>query len=552
MRGRSSTSRDDIALIEATLDAIDAETLRLLVRELARRTSTTDRAWLLDELLRRVRRDVPGWQLPVADPRLLADVAECMRRTARYDGDPCEVDDLLRRAGRALVSGDPAAARSTYDQLLPALLDGEIGLHYDELLEEVLEVDLFDAALCWLAATYLTTPISERPTALLRVLDHAWRMTAVTTVIEGMERVSGQPLPDLDEFVPSWIAALDRATPRNGAWNLDVAAMKREAILVQQGVDGLGRQAKRSKSPDDYRAWIEALVAQERWDDAYTAVLGAARQLKKPHQAAFFDAAATLARRRGGDDLAHLEAAWRALPTVARFLRVVDRGAPNGADLRKRALEASKGVRASPRLDAVIAIATANVEHLVSLVSTATALGWSGDHPSWIAFPALVRIVGGVAPEGTARHEVCVALGASDDGFMEPLDEMHYGLFDPFDNAGPRSLAPREPISIATLIERAQLEVDADAAPTIYAALRKAAERRLGGILKNQRRRHYGSVATLVACCVELDGRADAWLARVRDQGRRYPAFRSALDSALAGKHLTTRTGVGAGYADGL
>jgi hypothetical protein len=130
---------------------------------------------------------------------------------------------------------------------------------------------------------------------------------------------------------------------------------------------------------------------------------------------------------------------------------------------------------------------------------------------------------------------------------MEPLDEMQYGLFDPFDNSGPRSLSPRMPISIAMLIDRAQLEVDADTARRIYAALRKAVERRLGGILKNQRRRHYGSVATLVACCMELDGRADAWLARVRDQGRRYPAFRSVLDSTLAGQHLT-----GAGYAEGL
>lgn len=292
-------------------------------------------------------------------------------------------------------------------------------------------------------------------------------------------------------------------------------------------------------------------MAHERWDDAYTAVIGAARQLKKPHQAAFFDAAATLARRRGADEKEHLEAAWRAVPTVARFLRVVGHGAPNTAELRKRAIDASKGVRASARLSAVIAIATADVDRLVSLVSTAPALGWSGDHPGWIAFPALVRIVGGAAPKGTARHEVCAALGASDDGFMEPIDEMQFALLDPFDNVGPRSLAPTKAMSIASLIDRVEIEVDAATTRAIHAALRKAAERRLGGILKNQRRRHYGSVATLLACCVELADRSDAWLARIRDQGRRFPAFRSALDSALDGSHLTTRAKVSSHYADG-
>lgn len=135
---------------------------------------------------------------------------------------------------------------------------------------------------------------------------------------------------------------------------------------------------------------------------------------------------------------------------------------------------------------------------------------------------------------------------------MEPLDEMQYGLFNPFDDVGPRSLAPMKPMSIATLIDRVQIQVDAAARRAIHAALRKAAERRLGGILKNKRRRHYGSVATLVACCVELDGRSDAWLARLQDDARRYPAFRSALDSALAGTNLTTRAIARARYADTL
>lgn len=538
-------------MIESAIDVIDAESLRALVRDLALRASATDRAWLVDELMRRARRQVAGWKPPGSDQRLLADVAECIRRTARYDGSPAEVDDLLRRAARSLIAGDAAQARTAYDQLFPVLLDGEISLDYDELLEEVLEVDLLDAALCWLAATYLTTRFAERPMALLRVLDQTWRMAAVTTMLDGMQRVSGQPLPDLDEFLPQWIAALDRARTGNTAWNVDVGPLRREAILLHEGVDGLGRQAKRSKSPEDYRAWIDALVAEERWDDAYAAVIAAAKQQKKPHQAAFFDAAATLARRRGTDEAAHLEAAWRALPTVARFLRVVDH--EHGADLRIRARAVSKGIRSSPRLDAVIAIATADVDRLVSLVSTAPALGWSGDHSGWIAFPALVKIVGGVAPVGTARHEVCVGLDESDDGFIEPLDEMQYGLFDPFDEVGPRSLVPMKPMSIATLIDRAQIQVDAAARrAAIHAALRNAAERRLDGILKNKRRRHYGSVATLVACCVELDGRSDAWLARLQGQARRYPAFRSALDSALAGRNVTTRAIAGARYADTL
>jgi hypothetical protein len=66
-------------------------------------------------------------------------------------------------------------------------------------------------------------------------------------------------------------------------------------------------------------------------------------------------------------------------------------------------------------------------------------------------------------------------------------------------------------------------------------AMKAAARKRALGVTGEKRRRHYGHAATLVACCVELEGGAAAsdWLAEIRAQTSRFYAFREELARAL-------------------
>ena len=62
--------------------------------------------------------------------------------------------------------------------------------------------------------------------------------------------------------------------------------------------------------------------------------------------------------------------------------------------------------------------------------------------------------------------------------------------------------------------------------------LKKAAERRLDGLTREQKRRHYGHAAELVAAVVASDPSpaTAGWAASIREAYRRYPALCRALD----------------------
>jgi len=79
-------------------------------------------------------------------------------------------------------------------------------------------------------------------------------------------------------------------------------------------------------------------------------------------------------------------------------------------------------------------------------------------------------------------------------------------------------------------------ETSGDKARTaVLRAMRKAAEKRVAGVIENKRRRHYDHAAKLVATCDALDSSPEtvSWVAGVRDEYRRYPAFQRELASHL-------------------
>jgi hypothetical protein len=65
----------------------------------------------------------------------------------------------------------------------------------------------------------------------------------------------------------------------------------------------------------------------------------------------------------------------------------------------------------------------------------------------------------------------------------------------------------------------------------VLKTMRKAAEKRIAGVIKNKRRRYYGHAASLAKACVAVDPTPEtaAWMATIRNTYRRYPALQREL-----------------------
>jgi hypothetical protein len=173
------------------------------------------------------------------------------------------------------------------------------------------------------------------------------------------------------------------------------------------------------------------------------------------------------------------------------------------------------------------------VHSAAKLLARVPGLGWSSEeHPGHVLFPAFA----GLLAEGT-RAELAAELSASlEEAPYDPLD-MDWGNGDG-DEVRPKLSTP----SIAELISKARLSarIDPKNRGAMLEAMRAAAEKRAVGILGNKRRRHYGHVATLLACCLELApavGRQEEvadWVDVLRKRYSRFYAFQEELKRALA------------------
>ncbi|MCG5052216.1 MAG: hypothetical protein KA712_04585 [Myxococcales bacterium] len=69
----------------------------------------------------------------------------------------------------------------------------------------------------------------------------------------------------------------------------------------------------------------------------------------------------------------------------------------------------------------------------------------------------------------------------------------------------------------------------------VFAAMKRAAERRVAGVTEQKRRRHYGHAAELVATCVACDKTDETkrWAAALQAEYKRFPALRDAFERAL-------------------
>ena len=310
--------------IDRALEAMSAPELRAAVRAVLDELDEDVRASVVDTLIGRATKASSGWR-PARPSQRIVEEAKSFADAARHIGhaDPDDVTEHLRRATKALLSGDHASARAVFEAILPPIASVDIDLGQHELVEEVLGVDARACVAQYVASVYTTTPLRNRADAILRALEQVEGVGTLLSPIKDMEDVSAGALPDLGAFLPLWVKRLQRFRPSKDGWETEHERWLREAVFRADGVGGLERIARKTKRPQACLAWYEALADQGDWTAALKACDAAARMVRQSHwRGELLDGAALAAQELGRSDLSRrLEAAWRAAPTMTRLLR---------------------------------------------------------------------------------------------------------------------------------------------------------------------------------------------------------------------------------------
>jgi len=523
--------------VNEALDALGAEQLRDLLRELLDAVAPRERDALVATILESAARPSTGKRRPASPGERAAVAAECFAEAACQVGqaDPSSVDEHLEAGTVACHAGDYAIARRIFDALLPPVADGEIDLGQEELVEEVLTVDLQECASCYLTSAYHTTPPDERPDAVFRAFGIVESLAWLSDPVAAMEQVSPEPLPDLAAFLPSWTERLQREA--RGSW---FGGALREAIARTEGTAGLARRARTSRQPEDLRAWGEALARQGDREAALEAYAEAAMLVEEWTRGEFLDRAAALAHALGRDDfLARIEKAWREAPSLLRLLRWLTMQEPDPAEIVRRAQAAQQVCPpGADHLLGLLAVLQQEPVTAATLLGRAPGLGWSRDgHPGHVLFATLTWLLGG-SPPGSLRERVTECLRRRPTAWLladEELDDEEDGRGEAGDARLPTPdiLSALQAVGLPKALSRSvQL--------SLLGELRRAAEARVASVVEAKRRNHYGHAALLAGACSELaqhlgdDQAGAAWIEALRQRIHRYPAMKQELAASLA------------------
>jgi hypothetical protein len=305
----------------------------------------------------------------------------------------------------------------------------------------------------------------------------------------------------------------------------------REVVRRLEGTNGLAARARATRRGEDLRAWCRALVETRDWKAALAAFEEAAEAVRggSHWRGEFLDGAALAAQELGRQDLpARLERAWRAESSLLRLRRWLG-AARTTARVRSIAAEA---LDACPKRDerqrAVLHTVAGDLASAAKWLSMAPGRGWSSpEHPGHQVFPLFAELLS----QGDT--------GAWSDRQLSPvrsldLDALESMTADPDE---PRLQAPE----VAVILKAAGVEgpIRGETRSAMLAAMRKAAEKRVEGVTKKKRRRHYDHAAQVVAACAALDPTpaGGRWLAALRSRYSRYPALQGELN-----EHLGTST----------
>lgn len=510
--------------VDAALAAMSGDDLRDLLREMMIVIGERARRRVMNSIVNRAARGDSGWVPGALDDSDVAEAvvfAEAAERAGH--ADPPDFDERLRRGAAAFLRKDYAAAHRIFGALLRPIAQGAIDLGQDEIIEEVLAVDPSECVARYVVSAYMTAAPGLRADAVRAAIREVGTVGSLYEPIKGMERAAVEALPGLDAFLAEWRVLVEReaADDRRGGWGSNSARWLREVARRIDGSAGLAQVARSRRTAADLGAWCESLVEAGDWKSALSAFEEAAELVTDREYARgeFLDGAAHAARQLGEKDVSPwLERAWRAQPTLLRLRRWVGSARSRQA-IRARAAEALEACP-QPALSqrALLYLLGGDLERAADLLARAPGLGWSIEgHPGHLLFPVFHALLGGndaftLAQRGPDMEELEMLTSDRDEPH-EPAPEVGEILR----NAGVDGLS------------------DVKARKAVLAAMRKAAELRVAGVTAEKRRRHYGHAASLVASCVACDGSREAsrWAATLRDDYRRFSAFRAELDQRL-------------------
>lgn len=517
-----------------------------------------------------------GWDDAIGDERMWGDESWAL-----------EMDVLFARADRAFYAGELELAREAYEELLSTFvresaIEGFCGA---EAPEDMVDTDVSEAKARYFRSIYLTEEPDTRAQGLLLAVRDLAFVGREDIGVRAMADADAAPLPGQDAFLEAWMAVLERPEGDPGSgWARVRKWLLREAAERGGGVAGLEALARRegARHPEAYADWMRALLRQGRIRDALmagregmTAITG------NGGRAWLADAVADLAALHGDIEPALAAAAarvaWRAEPTAGRLLRLYGCQPPAGG-ARERLIDDElvwlEGFEPPPAasVSARLELLAGRYEAAASRLKDAPPLGWSGaDHPGRVAVPGLLAAALGADVLPPAAPSRLAELWEAMDraaGWPSPwlaweryrprpggLDRFEEGR----DDAGAAKAGPdgdgsaggivAPPFSLALVETLRRRPLPRSRVERILTLVAEVAHDRVEAIVRAQHRGAYRRAAGVVAACAEglaLTGRtADArsFVTRIREEFRRFYAFRGELDAAVKSSTL-----LGSGY----
>jgi hypothetical protein len=520
-RRRRSLPTPESSATDAAINAIGAEELRELVRDIIPWLDEATHARLVNMLVDRAARSQGGWVPAGPSDKDVTEIV-AFADAAQHVGhaDPSDIDDFLRQGSNAFLGKRYDAAMQIFSALLIPIGEGDIDLGQHEMVDEVLGVDLAECAAQYVVSAYMTASPTTRSEAVVTAIGEMDSFGHVWEPLHHIERIAVEPLPEFDAFLQQWRALVEArvGTARSHDWERNEDRWLREVIGRMEGIEGLAKMARTSKRAEDLRSWCDALVDAKDWSAAVNAYDEAAKLVtdKQLWRGEFLDGAALAAQVLGATDLpALLERAWREAPGLARLLRWLGSATDPGIMWASASAALSACPKKADRQRAVLFSVLGDLGAAADLLAKAPGLGWSHDeHPGHVLFPLFSRLLGGPElPVPPLRDfDVAAMLGDHDE---------------------PRLATP----GVAEVLARTgRSEVtDPQERSAMLTAMKVAAEKRLTAIVENKRRRHYGQVAGLVAAAAVVDPSQEttAWIAGIRAKYRRYYALQEKFDSHL-------------------
>lgn len=513
-------STPDPSATDAALDAMDAEELRTLIHDIIPWLDESTHARLANAIIDRAARNASNWVPAAPTKESVADIVSFAEAAVQTGyAEPSDIADCLRQGSNAFLARGYATAGQIFRAILPPLGDGEVYLGESEMIDEVLGVDVAACAAQYAVAAYMNAAPLSRAEAVLAAIDEVGGMGHFWKPQRELEGVAVETLPGFEEFLADWRTLIEKRVvkERQSGWDFDAARWRREVVQRLEGIEGLGRVAHSTKSADDLRAWCRALVDAGDWKQALSAYDKAAEIVRdgNHYRGEFLDGAALAAQELGRKDLpARLESAWREAPSMVRLRRWLGL-ATNEKRFRERA---SAALDACPKDDdrqrGLLQVLLNDFAAAAKLLAHAPGLGWSNsEHPGHLLFPLFTSFLSGTPFD---------AAGARDFEEIRTISESN----------APRLAIPE----IASLIALTDVTVPENNREAILDAMRRAAEKRIAGVTKNKRRRHYSHAAGLALTCVRIDPNGSAaWMTRIRSDYKRYPALQREL--AERGQH---------------